>query len=50
MTTPYQDRRERERRDPATEPGPGHETHDEQLERWREHWRQALERDLEDDQ
>jgi len=40
MKTPYEQRRETERNDPDADHGPGHETYDEQLERWREGWRQ----------
>ena len=46
--TPYERRQEEERRNPDAERGPGHETYDEQLERWREDWRRELDRDLEE--
>ena len=36
----YDERRERERRDPDSERGPGHETYDEKLARWRREWEQ----------
>lgn len=36
----YDERRERERRDPDAERRPGHETYDEKLERWRRGWEQ----------
>ncbi len=36
----YDERRNDERRDPDTERGPGHETYDEKVERWRRGWRE----------
>lgn len=39
MMTPYEHRRDRERRDPQDEHGPGHETCQEKQDRWREDWR-----------
>ena len=44
----YERRRDEERRDQDREPGPGHETYDEKLDRWREDWSCELDRDLED--
>lgn len=49
MSTAYEERRECERGDPEAEPGPGHETHDETLERWRQDWHEELEHDFEDE-
>lgn len=40
----YEERRERERYDPDSERGPGHETYDEKLERWRRDWRDEFRR------
>lgn len=37
--SPFERRQEYERNNPDAERGPGHETHEEQLERWREGWR-----------
>ena len=44
----YEERRNRERRDTQLDSsrGPGHETYDEQLERWRRVWNEELERDF----
>lgn len=45
----YRERKERERNDPASvdsQRGPGHETYDEQLERYRREWRDVIDRDL----
>lgn len=46
-TETYNERRERERRDSDAERGSGHETWNEQLDRWRQGWRDELDRDLE---
>ena len=34
----YEQRREHERIDPDCDPGPGHETYDERLDRYRDEW------------
>jgi hypothetical protein len=49
MPTPYERRREAERRDPDSTPGPGHETYDEQLERYREKWNEEFDQAIEQD-
>jgi hypothetical protein len=36
----YDERRNDERSDPDVERGPGHETYDEKVERWRRGWRE----------
>lgn len=41
----YEERRERERRDPDADHGPGHETYDEQLERYRRGWNDEWDRE-----
>lgn len=45
MNETYEERSERERRDPDADHGPGHETYDEKLERYRRGWNDEWDRE-----
>lgn len=45
MNETYEERRDRERFDPDSDRGPGHETYDEKLERYRRGWNDEWDRE-----